>query len=215
VVIVRYVLGPETLPDQQAGTAEREPAMTTRPSWPSGPADEYYADDNRALLNRARPDQRPAQEVIGVMAGLLRDTRGNMLLSGIVLGAATIGIALETAFSGRPVRPDAAGVVNAALLCGLLLCWLRAVILLALAGRPALNTLSELRWRTGAPLDPRARWLTLPPADTSPEEWAWTRAHLLLAAARLARYRTQLADTWAFITATYFLVWTATVFLGL
>ncbi len=189
--------------------------MTARPSWPPGPADGYHAGDKPAVLNRAHPDETPAHEVIAVMAGLLRDTRGHMLLGGIVLGAATIGIALEAALSGRAVRPDAAGAVNAALLCGLLSCWLRAAILLALAGRPVLNTLSELRWSTGAPLDPRARWLTLPPAHTSPGEWTWTRAHLLLGAARLARYRTQLAGTWAFITATYFLAWTAIIFLGL
>jgi hypothetical protein len=189
--------------------------MTTRPSWPPGPAGGSYADDKPARPNRVRPDDRHAQEVIGVMAGLLRDTRGSMLLGGIVLGAATIGIVLEAVLSGRAVRPGAAGAVNAVLLCGLLSCWLRAAILLALAGRPVLNTLSELRWRTGAPLDPRAGWLTLPPACTSPQEWTWTRAHLLLGAARLARYRTQLAGTWAFITAAYFLVWTATVFLGL
>jgi hypothetical protein len=189
--------------------------MTTRPSWTPGPAGGHHADAKPAPPNRVLPDDRPAQEVIGVMAELLRDTRGNTLLGGIVLGAATIGIALEAAFPGRAVRPDAAGAVNAALLCGLLSCWLRAAILLALAGRPVLNTLSELRWKTGAPLDPRARWLTLPPTHTCPEEWTWTRAHLLLGAARLARYRTQLAGTWAFITAAYLLVWTAIVFLGL
>src|SRR5690348_4972341 len=88
--------------------------MTTRPSWPSAPAGGYHADDERALVNRARPDEEPAQDVIGVMAGLLRDMRGNMLLGGIVLGAATIGLAVETALSGRAVRPDTAGVVNAA-----------------------------------------------------------------------------------------------------
>ena len=149
------------------------------------------------------------------MAGLLRDTRGNMLVGGGVLGAITIGIALEATFSSRALRPGPVGVINVGLLCGMLVCWLRAVTLLALAGRPVLDALSELRWRTGAPLDPRPRWLTLPPIESSPGEWTWIRAHLLLGAARLARYRIQLADTWTYLTAACFLVWTAVILTGL
>ena len=87
--------------------------------------------------------------IIGEMARVLRDTRGYMLMGGGVLGAVTVGIALEkAAFSARALRPGVAGVINAVLLCGLLACWLRAVVLLALAGRPVLNALSELRWGT-------------------------------------------------------------------
>jgi hypothetical protein len=82
-------------------------------------------------------------------------------------------------------------------------------------GRPVHHALSELRWRTGAPLEPRPRWVTLPPAETSPEEWAWSRAHLLLGAARMTRCRIQLADTWTYVTAGFFLIWTAVVLLGL
>ncbi len=149
------------------------------------------------------------------MAGLLRDTRGSMLMGGGVLSAITVGMALEAAFSARALRPDVVGVANAGLLCGLLFCWLRAVILLALAGRPVLNLLSELRWKAGAPLDPRPRWTTLPPIGTDQEEWTWVRAHLLLGAARLARYRIQLADTWTYAAAACFMAWTVLVFLGL
>ena len=183
-------------------------AMTEQPSWPSGPAEGSYTDD-RALLDEGLP-----HAIIGEMAGVLRDTRGNMLKGVGVLGAITIGIALEAALSARVLRPGAPGVLNVGLLCGLLLCWLRAVALLALAGRPVLDALSELRWVTGAPLDPRARWLTLPLEGDS-GEWTWIRAHLLLGAARLARYRIQLADTWTYVTAAFFLVWTAIILLGL
>ena len=194
-------------------------AMTARSSWPYRSADGYYPDDDRAQPDQAPPDQvlpdqGAAREVVGEMAALLRNTRGSMIADGMVLSATTIGIALEAAFSARVVRPDLVGAVNVGLLCGLLLCWLRAVTLLALAGRPVLNALSEMRWRTGAPLDSRPRWLTLPP-EASPEEWTWMRAHLLLGAARLARYRIQLADTWTYVTAGYFVVWTAIVFLRL
>jgi hypothetical protein len=192
---------------------------TARSSWPSRRADGYYDDDRAvpdlAAPDQARPDQGPAHEVIGEMAGLLRDTRGSMILGGMVLGAITIGLALEAAFSARAVRPGVIGAVNVGLLCGLLVCWLRAVTLLALAGRPVLDALSEMRWKTGAPLDTRPRWLTVPPEGTSPDQWTWMRAHVLLGAARLARYRIQLADTWTYVTAAYFTVWTVIIFLGL
>ena len=40
-------------------------------------------------------------------------------------------------------------------------------------------------------------------------------AGLLLGAARLARRRTQVADTWTYIAAAYFLLWTVVILLGL
>lgn len=188
-------------------------AMISRPSWPYRPA-EGHDPASRALSDQAQPDQGPAQEVIGEMAWLLRDTRGSMRLGGTVLSAITIAIGLEAAFSGHVVRPGLAGTVTVGLLVGLLLCWLTAVFLLALASRPVHDALSEMRWKTGAPVDPRAGWLTLPPAGTDPEEWTWTSAHLLLGAARLARRRAQTADTWTYITAAYFMIWTVVILLG-
>ncbi len=189
-------------------------AMIDRPSWPHRRM-RGHDTRGRVLSDRSQPDQGPAQEVIGQMAWLLRDTRGSMILGGSVLSAITIGIGLEAALSGRAMRPGVAGAVNTGLLFGLVLCWLTAVILLALASRPVHNALSEMRWKTGAPVDPRAGWLTLPPAGTDPEEWTWTRAHLLLGAARLARRRTQIADTWTYIAAGYFLIWNVVILLGL
>ena len=126
-------------------------AITPHPSWPSGPAEGYYPDDAQ---DQDPPHQVPALAVISEMAGLLRDTRSNLLISAGMLSAITIGLALEAAFSARALRPGATGVFNGALLCGLLAGWLRALILLATAGRPVVNALSELRWRTGAPVDP-------------------------------------------------------------
>lgn len=189
-------------------------AMIGRPSWPYGPARGRDPDDF-ARPDHAQTDQGPAQKLIGEMAWLLRDTRSGMFLGGSVLSAISIGIALEAAFSGRVVQPSVVGAVNVGLLCGLLFCWLTAVIMLARAGRPVHNALSELRWRTGAPVDPRARFLTLPPVDSDPGEWTWTSAHLLLGAARMARCRIQLADTWTYVTAAYFFIWTVMVLLGL
>jgi hypothetical protein len=189
-------------------------AIIGRPSWPDQPVRGHHPQ-GRDLLDRAQPDQGLAQEAIGEMAWLLRDTRSSMLLGGGVLSAITVAIGLEAAFSGHAMRPGVVGAVNAVLLAGLLVCWLTAVVMLAVANRPVHNTLSEMRWKLGAPIDPRARWLTLPPAGSDPQEWTWTRAHLLLGAARLARRRTQIADTWTYVAAAYFLLWTVVILLGL
>ena len=189
-------------------------AVISRPSWPYRPA-RGHDSQGRVLSDQAQPDQGPAQETIGEMAWLLRDTRSSMILGGSVLSAITVAIGLEAAFSGQALRPGVVGAVNAGLLSGLLLCWLTAVFLLALASRPVHDALSEMRWKTGAPVDPRAGWLTLPPAGADPEEWTWARAHLLLGAARLARRRAQVADTWTYIAAAYFGVWIVVILLGL
>jgi hypothetical protein len=50
--------------------------------------------------------------------------------------------------------------------------------------------------------------------DPHPQEWTWTRAHLLPGAARPARRRAQIADTWTYIAAAYFGGWIVVVFLG-
>jgi hypothetical protein len=175
-------------------------SLTSGPLWPA---------------EKTAPETGTALTAISEMTGLLRDTRGSVRLDGSVLGATIIGLALEVASATRALRPGETGIVNAGLLCGLLACWLRAGALVAVAGRPVLSALSELRWRTGAPLDPAASWLTVPPAETAAGEWTWTRAHLLLGAARLARYRVHRADTWTYLTAAAFLVWTAVIFLGM
>jgi len=194
-------------------------ARTPRASWPSGPSG-YYQDEvavqDQAAPNRLPSEQTEAMGVISELAILLRDTRFYLSISAGTLAAITLGVALEAAFSGWAARRGAAlGIVNFALLCGLLACWLRALLLLVTSGRPVVNTLSELRWRTGAPLDTRAPWLTLPPVGSNPEEWTWIRAHLLVGAARLTRHRLQRADTWTYVTAGAFLVWTAFLLLGL
>jgi hypothetical protein len=194
-------------------------ARTPRASWPSGPSGYYqddYAAQDQTAPNPLLSEQREAMGVISELAILLRDTRFYLSISAGTLAAITLGVALEAAFSGWAVRRGAAlGIVNFALLCGLLACWLRALLLLVTSGRPVVNTLSELRWRTGAPLDTRAPWLTLPPVGSNPEEWTWIRAHLLVGAARLTRHRLQRADTWTYVTAGAFLVWTAFLLLGL
>lgn len=174
----------------------------------------YSVGDDQLDAGHEVPDRGPAQDVIAEMAGLLRDTRGSMLLGGSVLSALTIGIALEAAFSPSVLRPRLADVVCVSLLGCVILCWLRAAALLLLASRPVLDQLNDHRWRTGAPVDTRVRWLTLPSIEDSEAAWSWTRVNLLLSAARIRRERIHLADTWTFITVACFLAWTVAVLLG-
>lgn len=196
--------------------------MTAPAAWPSdqgpGRTDIPVQGDDHAGTRTIRahpPGQEDARAVISEMADLARDTQGSIMADGCLLGASMIGFALERGFAARALRPSLIGVVNLGLLDVMLVCWLVAVFLLARASRPVLSTVNELRWVTGAPLDPRASWVTLPPVGVDPAEWTWNRAYLLLGAARLARYRMQFADTWAYLTGGYFLAWTALIVLGL
>ena len=184
----------------------------------AGPAEamrgRYSYGDNRFHADREAPDRGPAQNQIAEMATLLSSTRGSTILGGSVLSALTIGIAIEAAISPSVLRPGLAGVVSVSLLGCVIVCWLRAASLLLLASRPVLDQLNEHRWRTGAPLDPRVRWLSMPSDEDSEAAWDWTRVNMMLGAARIRRERTHIADTWMFITIACFLIWTVTVLLG-
>jgi hypothetical protein len=189
--------------------------MDAWPAWPSWPAEEEASEETQP--NRAYEDQgrEPAHAIIGEMARLLSETRANMLAGTGILAAIAIGTGLEAEYAAaRAQLPVSFRVVNIALMLGLVCCWLTAMALLAIAGRPVLDALSELRWKTGSPLDPRAPWLTLPPVGDNPDEWTWTRAHLLLAAARLTRYRVHRSDTWTYATGCCFIVWTVIIMTG-
>lgn len=170
--------------------------------------------DEHLDASREAADRGPAQDVIAEMAGLLRDTRGSMLLGGSVLSALTIGIALEAGLSPSVLHPTLISLVSVGLLGCVIVCWLRAAALLLLANRPVLDQLNEHRWRTGAPLDPRIRWLSIPTIEESEAAWDWARLNLMLGAARIRRERIHLADTWMFVTVAFFLAWTVTVLLG-
>jgi hypothetical protein len=172
-----------------------------------------FGDDHLGT-DREAPDRGPAQNQIAELAVLLSNTRGSTILGGSVLSALTIGIAVEAAFSPSVLRPGLAGVLSVSLLGCVILCWLRAAALLLLAGRPVLDQLNDHRWRTGAPLDPRVRWLSTPTADDSSAAWSWGHVNMMIGAARVRRERIQLAETWTFITVACFLLWTAAVLLG-
>jgi hypothetical protein len=120
--------------------------------------------------DQAAPDRGLAQEIIGDMAGMLNDTRHTMLMAGCLLGGLTLGISMEAALAPAPLGTGVGRVLGAILLGALIVSWLRSVGLLALAGRPILGIVNNQRWRAGAPLDPRARWLHLPSIDATPQE---------------------------------------------
>jgi hypothetical protein len=174
----------------------------------------YSLGDDHLDTDREAPDRGPVQNQIAEMAVLLGNTRGSMILGGSVLSALTIGIAVEAAFSPSVQRPGLVGVLTVSLLGCVIMCWLRATALLLLASRPVLDQLNDHRWRTGAPLDPRVRWLSTPSAGDGEAAWSWAHVNMMLGAARVRRERIQLAETWTFITVACFLLWTATVLLG-
>ena len=188
-------------------------------TWPAGTSKAAGAhEDYAGGLGPSAPgpeDHEPAHVVIAQMADLVRDTSQSTIADASILSAISIGVALEAGLTARVLRPGLPGVLNLGLLGCLLACWLAAAVVLAWASRPVLNRVGQLRWVTGAPVDPRPGWVTLPPEGASAADWTWDRAYLLLGAARLARYRMQFADTWTYIAGGCFLVWTALVILGL
>jgi hypothetical protein len=192
--------------------------MTAPAAWPTRKHEASQPNDDdtggQPTPAQAVSDHEHAHEVISEMADLLRDNRGSMLTDGCLLGAVAVGFALEAGVAARELRPSVVGVISLGLLCAIVFCWLVAAFLVARASRPVLNAVSELRWVTGAPLDPRPRWVTLPPVGADPAEWTWNRAYLLLGAARLARYRMQFADTWTYFAGGCFLGWSMIIILG-
>ena len=125
---------------------------------------------------------------------------GAGLLAAVLVGAATVTSAL--AVSGKP---PAIGI--AWLLMPVVLSWLVAAVLLAASESPVSRTFGEIRWMTGAPVDPSAPWSPLgayPPADA---EVTWDYVVALIAAATRQHARVRLALSGAVVTTVLFLLW--------
>ena len=173
------------------------------PRLPATPAD----DDPRdvpAAADRAR-------DVLGEMAALLHDSRPGVLVCGAAIGAIAIGTAIEAVALPLISRTGPGIAVVGGLFVILVLCLLRTVTLLAMSGLPLRRVLDQQRVYTGAPLDPRAPWATIPePADGPDIEgpWGWARAYLLLSQARFRVERIQAAMNWALVTTGAFLACT-------
>jgi hypothetical protein len=147
------------------------------------------------------------------MAALIRDTRPYLIVSSAVAAAVLIGLAVEAATV--PVGgPGPGAVATGALFVLVALCLLRTLTLIVLAGLPLGQALSQHRVTSGAPLDPRAPWASVPQLAAPGATWGWNRAYLLLSQARFRAERIQTATTWALITAATFLAFSAVLLLA-
>lgn len=172
------------------------------PSWPATWPQHQFTD--QALADD------PAYDRLAALAGVVTVTGGTRrlthicagLLAAVLLGAATVTSAL--AFRGQPVAIGAAG-----LLLPVVLSWLAAAVLLAVSENPVSRTLGELRWSTGAPVDPSVPWSPLgahPPADA---EVTWDYVVAVIGAATRQHARARLALFAAVVTTALFMLWMA------
>jgi hypothetical protein len=169
--------------------------------------------DDRGPDGRGAARQESAQELLAEMAALIRDTRPSLVVSGSVAAAVLIGLSTESVV--LPLTGRGPGTVAAVTLFAVVaLCLLRTLTLIVLAGLPLAQALSQQRVASGAPLDPRAPWASIPGPGTDHRSWTWARAHLLLSQARFRADRIQTATTWALVTAAVFLAWTSVVLLA-
>jgi hypothetical protein len=190
---------------------ERWPQTTDRARLAMAASPDGRDADGRDATGEARAES--AQELLAEMAALIRDTRPSLVVSGSVAAAVLAGLAIESALV--PLTGRGPGTVAAvALFAAVALCLLRTLTLIVLAGLPLAQSLSQQRVVSGAPLDPRASWASIPAPGTDPQSWTWARAHLLLSQARFRADRIQAATTWALVTAASFLVWTSVVLLA-
>ena len=117
------------------------------------------------------PAEDRARDVLGEMAALLHDSRPGVLVCGAAIGAIAIGTAIEALALPLISRNGPGIVVVGGLFVILVLCLLRNVLLLAMSGLPLSRVLDQQRVCTGAPLDPRAPWATIPePGDADIED---------------------------------------------
>src|SRR6266852_3620533 len=101
---------------RQPSTSREKCRMTASATWPTRKNEVTPPGVDHAKgqppPEQALSDQWSAHAVISEMADLLRDTRGSLMTDGCLLGAITIGLALEAGLSARAFRPSLAGVIN-------------------------------------------------------------------------------------------------------
>jgi hypothetical protein len=189
---------------------ERAMAMLLTERWAATTAAAAEGPDDIGITNE---DGASARELLAEMAALIRDTRPYLIVSSAVTAAVLVGLAVEAAVV--PVRGPGPGAVAAGVLfAGVALCLLRTLTLIVLAGLPLGQALSQHRVASGAPLDPRAPWASVPRLEAPGVTWGWNRAYLLLSQARFRAERIQAATTWALVTAAAFLAFSAVLLLA-
>jgi hypothetical protein len=185
-------------------------AMLLTERWPAEAAEAAEGPDDTGITNEYGES---ARELLAEMAALIRDTRPYLIVSSAVAAAVLIGLAVEAATV--PVGgPGPGAVATGALFVLVALCLLRTLTLIVLAGLPLGQALSQHRVTSGAPLDPRAPWASVPRLEAPSSTWGWNRAYLLLSQARFRAERIQTATTWALITAAVFLAFSAVLLLA-
>jgi hypothetical protein len=155
-----------------------------RLGWRSG-AHEHVA--NRAA------DRGNRTATVTDLTEMLGDTRASLLISGGLLMTGGLGVALAALRATRWGGAELALLGPLGLL--LLLGWLRAAVLLALADRPVADALSMLRWRTGAPVDLMVPWIPSGLDRISTPDPA--ALHVLIAGTWLRQERSHRALRWA------------------
>jgi hypothetical protein len=185
-------------------------AMLLTERWAATTATAAEGPDDIGITNE---DSVSARELLAEMAALIRDTRPYLIVSSAVAGAVLIGLAVEAAIV--PVGGPGPGAVAAgALFVVVALSLLRTLTLIVLAGLPLGQALSQHRVISGAPLDPRAPWASVPRLEDPGATWGWNRAYLLLSQARFRAERIQAATTWALVTTAAFLAFSAVLLLA-
>jgi hypothetical protein len=130
------------------------------------------------------------------MTSLLCDTSTIMQLAGGVLAVSAAGLVT----AARWLVTTAGHGWGLGLLAGAALCWVTAAVTLVRAERPVADALGDLRWRTGAPIDPSVPWVPIGMCRPVVTELGWEQSLSLIAAANLRRARARLALRWAVIT---------------
>lgn len=161
---------------------------------------------------RATPPRSDANDDLawtGELAVLLGDTRACMLFSGSLLGAALIEMTIVLAARPLSRLTGAAGLYCGCLLAVVMISWLWAAALVALAEVPAARALGELRRKSGAPVDLSVPWVTfghrlMTVSELGPEDML-----VLIGAVTRRHARACLAARWAIAAATGFFAWSA------
>ena len=172
------------------------------PSWPVTWPRTQLTDS--ALATDLACDHLSALSGVVTVTGYTRRLThiGAGLLGAVLVGAATVTSAL--AVRGQPLTIGASG-----LLLPVVLSWLTAAVLLAVSESPVSRALGELRWMTGAPVDPSAPWSPLATCPPPNAEITWDYMMALIAAATRQHARARLALSASIVTAAAFLLWTA------
>src|SRR6266566_1685357 len=152
-------------------------------------------------------DRSPAGETLREMNELLRDTRPSVRMSRAIVVAVTVGAAVEAAAVPINLHAGVGTVVCLGLLAALALSVIRTTALMALAGRPLMNQLGELRRQTGAPVDPTVPWTPVRILPLASPAAVRDRAQRALAAAHFRSERLHLALGWATVAMIGFCAW--------